>query len=169
MKSDVPKVLHPVCGKPMIQHVLDIAKTMGSLKAIIVLGHKSDMVKDALAGQATVVVQSKMLGTADAVKCTQNYFRSYRGDVLILCGDTPLLDKATVKGLIVKHKKSNAVCTFLTAVVHNPQGYGRVIRDTNGMAVAIREDKDAVGFERDIAEINTGVYCCQGKELFLAL
>ena len=71
--------------------------------------------------------------------------------------------------LIVKHKKSNAVCTFLTTVVHDPQGYGRVIRDANGMAVAIREDKDATGFERNIAEINTGVYCCQGKELFLAL
>jgi len=169
MKSDLPKVLHAVCGKPIIQYVLDIAKELGSLKIYVVLGHKIEKVKEALKGPFTAIQQKKLLGTADALKCSANYFKSYRGDVLILCGDTPLLNKMTVKKVIQKHKKSNAVCTFLTAVVHNSKGYGRVIRNQTGAAVAIREDKDAVGYERDIAEINVGVYCCQSKELFKAL
>lgn len=169
MKSGIPKVLHPVCGKPIIQYVLDIVKGLGSLKTYVVLGHKSKTVTDALTDDVVAVEQPKLLGTADAVRRAENYFRSYRGDVLILCGDTPLLDKATVKQVVQKHKKLKAVCTFLTAVVHNPKGYGRIIRDESGAAVAIREDKDTAGYERDIAEINVGVYCCQSTELFKAL
>jgi len=169
MKSVIPKVLHSVCGKPIIQYVLDVSKVLGSSKTYVVLGYKSDVVKKALAGQIVAVDQPKMLGTADAVKCVGKYFKSYRGDILILCGDTPLLDKATVKRVVQKHKKSKAACTFLTAVVQYPKGYGRIIRGEDGGAVAIREDKDADGYERDIAEINVGVFCCQGKELFKAL
>ncbi len=169
MKSDIPKVLHAICGKPIIRYVLDIAKALGSLKIYVVLGHKSDMVKKVLSESVIAVEQPKMLGTADAVKCAENYFRSYRGDVLIMCADTPLLNKATVKRIVQKHKKSKTACTFLTAVVHDPKGYGRIIRGNGGGVVAIREDKDAVGFERDIAEINVGVYCCESKELFNAL
>ncbi len=169
MKSETPKVLHSVCGKPIIRYVLDIAKSTGSLKTYVVLGHKSRKVKDVLTDSVVTVDQPKMLGTADAVKCTENYFRNYRGDILILCGDTPLLNRATVKRIVQKHKKSKTVCTFLTAVVHDPKGYGRIIRGDNGHVVAIREDKDAVGFERDIAEINVGVYCCRSKDLFQAL
>lgn len=169
MKSVIPKVLHPVCGKPIIQYVLDISKALGSLKTYVVLGYKSDVVKNTLESQIVSVDQPKMLGTADAVKCVSKYFKSYRGDVLILCGDTPLLDKTTVKRVLQKHRKSKAACTFLTTIVHNPKGYGRVIRGEDGYAVAIREDKDAVGYESDIAEINVGVYCCQSKELFKAL
>ena len=169
MKSDIPKVLHTVCGKPIMRYVLDIAKALGSLKTYVVLGHKSNVVKKVLGDSIIAVEQSKMLGTADAVKCTENYFRNYRGDVLIMCADTPLLDKATVKRVVQKRKKTKTACTFLTAVVHNPKGYGRIIRGNGGGVVAIREDKDAVGFERDIAEINVGVYCCQSKELFKAL
>jgi len=169
MKSDVPKVLHAVCGRPIIQYALDIAKTLGSLKTYVVLGYKSHAVKSVLNDHVVAIDQPKMIGTADAVKCAENYFRSYRGDVLILCGDTPLLEKATVKRLVQKHKKSKAACTFLTAVVHDPRGYGRVIRDGSGSVVSIREDKDASGYERDIAEINAGVYCCESKALFSAL
>ncbi|MCK4881882.1 MAG: NTP transferase domain-containing protein [Candidatus Omnitrophica bacterium] len=169
MKSDVPKVLHAICGKPIIRYVLDIARALGSLKTYAVLGHKSNKVKEILSDDVVVVEQPKMLGTADAVKCAENYFQNYRGDVLILCADTPLLDKATVKRVVQHQRKSKTACTFLTAVVHNPKGYGRVIRGNGGRVVAIREDKDAVGFERDIAEINVGVYCCQSKELFNAL
>ena len=169
MKSDVPKVLHSVCGKPIIRHVLDVVKGLGSLKTYLVLGHKSDVIKAALTDELVFVKQPKMLGTADAVKCTQNYFKGDAGNVLILCGDTPLLSKGTVKKVLQKHKKSGAVCTLLTTVVHDPSGYGRIIRDDNGRAVAIREDRDATGYERDIGEINVGVYCCQSKDLFKAL
>jgi len=169
MKSDIPKVLHTVCGKPIIQYILDIAKTLGSLKTFVVLGHKSNTVMDTLEDKFIVIEQTKLLGTADAVRSAQNFFKSYSGDVLIMCGDTPLLDKVSVKQVVQKHKKSKATCTFLTTIVHNPNGYGRIIREESGGAVAIREDKDATGYERDIAEINVGVYCCKSKELFKAL
>ncbi len=169
MKSDTPKVLHQVCGKPMLQYVLDISKSVGSLKTCVVLGHKCDSVKDFLSKDFLTVEQKKLLGTADAVKCTEKYFKNHKGNVLILCGDTPLLNKSVIKNIVKRHKKREAVCTFLTAVVHNPEGYGRIIRDESGKVVAIREDNDAVGLERDLAEINVGVYCFKAQELFKAL
>jgi bifunctional UDP-N-acetylglucosamine pyrophosphorylase/glucosamine-1-phosphate N-acetyltransferase len=116
-----------------------------------------------------IVEQPKLLGTADAVKRVQRRLAGYRGDVLILCGDTPLLRKSIIKTLIRKHRKTQAHLTMLTAVVHDPQGYGRIIRDPKGRITAIREDKDAVGLERNIAEINVGVYCIKAPELFAGL
>lgn len=170
MKSDVPKVLHHVCGVPILGYVADIAKAVGSLKTYIVLGHKADEVKDFLGTKGyTYLRQRKLLGTADAVRSAENQLRSFRGDVLILCGDTPLLNKDVIKTLVKTHKKSGALATFLTTVVHNPSGYGRVIRDAIGNVTAIREDKDAAGLERNIAEINVGVYCFKAKELYQGL
>ena len=169
MKSDVPKVLHEVCGRAVIEYVIDVARAAGSLKTYIVLGHKMDEVKEHLEEDLIVVAQKKLLGTADAVRSAEKYFRNFNGDVLILCGDTPLLHSATIKNIVNKHRRSRAACTFLTAVVHNPQGYGRIIRGEQGPVVAIREDKDAEGLERNIAEINVGVYCFQSKFLFQAL
>jgi bifunctional UDP-N-acetylglucosamine pyrophosphorylase/glucosamine-1-phosphate N-acetyltransferase len=168
MKSATPKVLHKVCGKPIIQYVLDVANAVGSQKIFTVVGHKSDKLESFL-GDVVTVEQKKLLGTADAVKSAQNHFRSFNGSVLVMCGDTPLLKKETIRTLIRKHKKSKSVCTFLTTVVHNPEGYGRIIRDEVGKVVAIREDKDASGFELNIAEINVGVYCFNSKELFSGL
>lgn len=169
MKSELPKVLHEVCGKSIIQHVLDLCSTLGSQKTYVVLGHKINEIKEAIGKQFQIVEQKNPLGTANAVSSCQSYFKGYRGDVLIVCGDTPLLNKSVIKQLIRKHKKTKSVCTLLTTVLHNPQGYGRIIRDTSGHLVAIREDKDAVGFERDIAEINVGVYCVNAVELFNVL
>ncbi len=169
MKSDLPKVLHKVCGKPILQYILDLAKDVGSLKTYVVLGHKSDVVKEFLGKEAIGVLQKKLLGTADAIKTVSNYFRGDKGDVLILSGDTPLLNPETIKKLIAKHRRSKAICTFLTAVVNNPEGYGRVIRDGKNMAIAIREEKDANDDERLIKEINVGVYCFQSRLLFDAV
>ena len=169
MRSDRPKVLHEVCGKPIVEYVLDAAKAVGSLKTYIVVGYKGDAVKKQLGSGPIVVRQPKLSGTADAVRRVAGHFQNYRGDVLILCGDTPLLNKTVIKELVGKHKRSKAVCTFLTAIVGDPQGYGRIIRDERGQVVAIREDKDALDHERNIAEINVGVYCVQGRTLFGAL
>lgn len=169
MKSDVPKVLHKVCGKTIIQYVLDITQAIGSQKTIVVLGHKIQEVRENLPAEIEIVEQKKLLGTADAIKSAHSHLNSFNGDVLVLCGDTPLLTKETVKNIVRKHKKTQAACTFLTAVVQNPQGYGRIIRDQSGHAVAIREDKDASGPEREIAEINAGVYCFDCQELYSAL
>lgn len=169
MKSDVPKVLHEVCGKPIVEYVLDAAQAAGSLKTYVVVGYKGDAVKKRLAPGLIMVRQPKLSGTADAVRRVAGHLRNYHGDVLVLCGDTPLLNKMVIKELVGKHKKSKAVCTFLTATVDDPQGYGRVIRDEHGNVVAIREDKDALEHERNIAEINVGVYCVQSHGLFRAL
>lgn len=169
MKSDIPKVLHTICGRPIIQYVLDAAKAAGSSKTYIVLGHQAQAVQDHVGKEVIAVQQKRLLGTADAIKCVEKYLKGYRGNVLILCGDTPVLKKATVKDLIRRHQRTNAVGTLLTAVVHNPQGYGRIIRDEAGAVKSIREDKDAVGYEKDIAEINAGVYCFRASELFQAL
>jgi len=169
MKSDCPKALHEVCGKPIIEYVLDVAQAAGSLKTYVVVGHKGDLVKKRIGAGLIMVRQPKLSGTADAVRRVAGHLKNYRGDVLILCGDTPLLNKAVIKELVGKHKRSKAVCTFLTATVDDPQGYGRVIRNERGDVVAIREDKDAVEYEKDIAEINVGVYCVRSRELFGAL
>lgn len=169
MKSDVPKVLHHVCGVPIIQYVLNITKAMGSEKTYVVLGHKSETIQEYLPKDLVVVEQKKQLGTADAVRSTESQLKSFKGNVLILCGDTPLLTKETIKQIVRKHQSTKSACTFLTGVVHDPQGYGRIIRDQNGRAVAIREDKDATGLERDIAEINAGVYCFRSQDLFETL
>jgi bifunctional UDP-N-acetylglucosamine pyrophosphorylase/glucosamine-1-phosphate N-acetyltransferase len=169
MKSEVPKVLQPICGEPMIHYVLKVVKAVGSLKTYVVLGHKMGTVKQALPENLVVVPQKNQNGTAAAVQCVEKELKNYAGHVLILCGDTPLLDKKVIKSLVQKHKKKKAACTFLSAVVHHPQGYGRVIRDLSGTAAAIREDKDASGLEKSIAEINVGVYCFQSKVLFQLL
>lgn len=169
MKSDTPKVLHTICGKTILRYILDIAESVGSLKTYVVLGHKNEKVEEHLPKECVSVLQKQLKGTADAVKTVGRYFKSFRGNVLILCGDTPLLNSTTVKTLVRRHKKTKSACTFLTTVVHNPHGYGRVIRDEGGKVVAIREDKDAIGLERNIAEINVGVYCFKAIELFKAL
>ncbi len=169
MKSEIPKVLHTICGDPIINYVLKVVKAVGSLKTYVVLGHKRKLIEQKLPDDLFVVEQKKQTGTASAVQCVESQLKGYSGDVLLLCGDTPLLNKKVIKTLVQKHKKKKAQCTFLTAVVLNPQGYGRIIRDLSGKAAAIREDKDAIGLERNIAEINVGVYCFQSKVLFALL
>ncbi|MBF0385586.1 MAG: NTP transferase domain-containing protein [Candidatus Omnitrophica bacterium] len=165
MKSERPKVLHKVCGRPIIHYVLDIAEAAGSLKTIAVLGYKSEEVKAQLPKGCLTVIQKKLLGTADAVRSALPGLGGFRGDILILSGDTPLLDKTVLRALIARHRKTKAACTFLTSVVPDPYGYGRIIRDDKGMAVAIREDKDATGLQKEIAEINVGLYCIDAFEL----
>ena len=169
MNSDCPKVLHEVCGKPIVEYVLAAAKAAGSLKTYVVVGYKGDIVRKRLGVGPIMIRQPKLSGTADAVRRVAGHLKNYRGDILILCGDTPLLNKTVIKELVDKHKESKTVCTFLTATVGDPQGYGRVIRNDGGEVIAIREDKDAVGDEKDIAEINVGVYCVESRALFSAL
>jgi len=165
MKSSRVKVLHEVCGKALVDYVVAISRCVGSLKTCVVVGHQHQDVRAHLAKDVAVVVQKKLLGTADAVKAARAAI-SGTGDVLILCGDTVLLRSTTVKQLIQKHRLSKAACTFLTAQVECPAGYGRVVRDGCGAVVAIREDKDASAEEKAIREINVGVYCVQGAALF---
>ena len=169
MKSRVPKVLHALRGKPLIRHVLDAVRAAGSLKTYVVLGYQGDQVREVLGPDVVAYEQKNLLGTADAVRQGERFFRNYSGDIVILCGDTPLLRKETIRGLIRRHRRTRAVCTFLTASVEDSRGYGRVIRDARGQAVAIREEKDATAEEKKIPEINVGVYCIRKEALFPAL
>lgn len=165
MKSDMPKVLHPVCGRPMLAYVIEAVRSVGSLISYVVVGHEAEKVKKFLGPDIKTVVQKDLLGTADAVRCAEGELKDFKGDVLVLCGDTPLLRAETLKALIKTHRQTGASCTVLTTVVSNPSGYGRIIRGADGQAVAIREDKDLLKSERSIREINVGVYCFKSESL----
>lgn len=169
MRSEIPKVLHKVCGKPVLNYVLDIAKSLRSLKTYVVVGHGSQKVKDAVGDGVDFVQQDRLLGTADAVNRCTSYLKNYQGTILVLCGDTPLLSKDSVAALLKKHHRSGDSATVLTAIVDNPHGYGRIVRETQGCIKAIREEKDATVTENKIKEINAGVYCFRSKDLFGAL
>ena len=166
MKSDVPKVLHNVCGKPIISYVLDVVKSAGSLKTYMVLGHKRQDIENYVGKGINFVEQKKLLGTADAVRSVEKSLKGYKGDILVLCGDTPLLNKDVIRSIVKKHRKLKAACTMLTAKVSNPKGYGRIIRDDRQSVIAIREEKDADKKECEINEINVGVYCFKSEDLF---
>lgn len=168
MKSGEAKVLHQVCGQPMIDYVVEAAKTVSSL-TYVVLGHLGERVKAHLGQGVVCVRQKKLLGTADAIRSVAPHLKNYSGDVLILCGDAPLLAKETLQRLVKGHRQTNASCTFLTAELEDAFGYGRVIRNRDGNPVAIREEKDASDDERAINEINTGIYCFKTKDLLAGL
>ncbi len=169
MQSQVPKVLHAVCGQAIIDYVIEVARKLGSLKIYAVLGFKSDEVKSYLPETIQTVVQKKLLGTADAIRSCAPHFKNYRRDVLILSGDTPLLDSKIVGQVVKTHRHSKAALTFLTAIVPQPSGYGRIIRNYQGQVTAIREEKDAHNAEKAIQEINVGVYCFDGPTLFRSI
>jgi bifunctional UDP-N-acetylglucosamine pyrophosphorylase/glucosamine-1-phosphate N-acetyltransferase len=166
MKSEVPKVLHKVCGKPVIDYVLDITRNLRSLKTYVVVGHGSQKVKDAVGDGVQFVRQDRLLGTADAVNRCAAYLKGYKGTILVLCGDTPVLSKDIVASLLRQHVRSKASATVLTAHMDNPQGYGRIVRFDQGPIRAIREQKDASDNEVKIKEINAGAYCFNSKEIF---
>ncbi len=169
MKSETPKVLHQVAGRPILEYVLEITKQLRSLKTYVVVGHGADAVKTVIGDEPEYILQDKLLGTADAVNRCASAFKNFNGTVLILCGDTPLLSKAIVAELLKKHKRSNATATVLTAILSDPHGYGRMVRDAKGNLQAIREQKDTNVDEDKINEINVGVYCFKSAALFNAL
>ena len=169
MKSELPKVLHAVAGRPMIEYVLDITRRVRSLTNYVVVGFGADKVKKTLGSSLTYVLQDQQLGTGDAVKRVIPYLKSYNGDVLILCGDTPLLSEDIVGDLIKKHRHAKSAVTVLTARLNDASGYGRIIRNAQGDFIAIREQKNATDSERAIKEINVGVYCFKAKLLVAAV
>ena len=169
MKSSHPKVLHQVCGKAMVRHVLDAAEAAGSKRNIIVVGFGADEVRAELGNAAEVVVQAEQLGTGHAVLQAEPLLRDERGTVMVLCGDTPLLTGALVKRLYEEHVKAGAKATVLTAVMPDATGYGRVIRTAAGDVEKIVEHKDATEEERAVQEVNSGIYCFEKEALFSAL
>ncbi|HOV79147.1 MAG TPA: bifunctional UDP-N-acetylglucosamine diphosphorylase/glucosamine-1-phosphate N-acetyltransferase GlmU [Bacillota bacterium] len=169
MKSRLPKVLHKLCGKPMLSYVVEAASAAGVQKIVVVVGHGADLVAREVEGAALVAVQSEQLGTGHALMQAGPHFGGFSGQILVLCGDIPLISPATLAGLVESHRASGAAATVMTAEVENPEGYGRVVRDGHGRVRKIVEQKDASPEERQIREINTGIYCFEAAGLFDAL
>jgi bifunctional UDP-N-acetylglucosamine pyrophosphorylase / glucosamine-1-phosphate N-acetyltransferase len=169
MKSHKPKVLHPVCGRPMIGYILDLVKALRVNDTVAVLGYKHETVAKELASGVKVALQKKLIGTADAVKQAMPLVKGSSNTVLVLYGDTPLLKKETITKLLKYHISNKSDATLLTAQLDKPAGYGRVIRDKYFSVSGIVEDKDADDFQKDIKEINTGIICFSKKSLVSAL
>ncbi|EGO64140.1 bifunctional UDP-N-acetylglucosamine diphosphorylase/glucosamine-1-phosphate N-acetyltransferase GlmU [Acetonema longum] len=169
MKSALPKVLHTVGGKPMVQHVLDAARGAGANQCIVVIGFGAESVAETIGGQAQFVVQAEQLGTGHAMMQAKPALTGKQGTVMILCGDTPLLSRDTLELLQRVHANSRAAATVLTALMPDPTGYGRVVRDGAGQVVKIVEQKDADAAELAVREVNTAIYCFEQQHLFAAL
>lgn len=159
MKSSLPKVLHKVCGKEMIGHVVDAVRETGVTKTIVVIGYKGEMVKKVLNGDAETVYQEKQLGTGHAVKVALPALSEACDTVIVLYGDTPLVRASTIKEFIAYHNKGGYGATVLTVKVNDPTGYGRIIRDASGHITGIVEERDATPEQKGIEEINSGIYC----------
>ncbi|WP_454193199.1 bifunctional UDP-N-acetylglucosamine diphosphorylase/glucosamine-1-phosphate N-acetyltransferase GlmU [Paenibacillus sp. Marseille-Q7038] len=169
MKSKLYKVLHPVCGKPMVGHVLDTVGQAGVTRNIVVVGHGAEAVKSYLGSAADYVLQEQQLGTGHAVKMAKDMLGKEEGTTIVICGDTPLVTKETLEGLMELHESRGAAATVLTAHMDNPAGYGRVIRSSEGSVTKIVEQKDCNPEEDAVQEINTGTYCFDNAKLFAAL
>ena len=170
MKSDLPKVLHIVDDKPMLIHVIGLAKSINSERIINILGHEKNLVIKAIQSEnVEYVIQEPQLGTGHAVQQTEQLLKDFDGDVLVLSGDVPLLRKSTIEKMLKIHREADNGATVLTAVFKDPHGYGRVIRKNNDTLDYIIEEKDCDDEQRKIKEINAGIYIFKSKELFPAL
>ncbi|MBC5638404.1 bifunctional UDP-N-acetylglucosamine diphosphorylase/glucosamine-1-phosphate N-acetyltransferase GlmU [Ornithinibacillus sp. BX22] len=169
MKSKLYKVLHPVLGKPMVQHVLEQVKAVGLEEVVTVVGFGSDKVKEHLGNDSKFALQEEQLGTGHAVMQAEELLMDKEGTTIVVCGDTPLITKETFEQLFEHHEKEGSKATILTAKAPNPFGYGRVIRNEQNEVERIVEQKDASPEELQVDEINTGTFCFDNKALFGAL
>lgn len=167
MKSDIPKVLHKVCGAPMLQYALEAARDAGLEQIRVVIGYGGERITEYFAGaNVEWIEQKEQLGTGHAVMTAAAMYKGFRGDVVILYGDVPLLKAATVSALLDAHRRAKALCTVLAAKVDDPAGYGRIVRNKGGALKAIVEHRDATKAQLKIKEINSGIMAFDGTTLF---
>lgn len=170
MKSEVPKVLHPVLGRPMLSYVYDATLSLNPKRIAVVVGHGAEDVKKvSTSKKLTYVTQTKQLGTGHAANCAQDALKNFKGNILIINGDFPLITSSTLKKFVRQHDKNGADLSILTALVDDPTGYGRIKRGPDGNPEGIVEEKDATREERFIDEINSGTYCVKSGFLWNAL
>ena len=170
MRSDMPKVLHKVCGRELCRWVIGAAKAAGAETTVAVIGHKAELVREKLDGECNFAVQSEQLGTGHAVMQAEEFIKAAAGgNVVILNGDTPLITADTIKKAIEAHEASGNKATVITAELDDATGYGRIVRDSSGGVVKIVEHKDATDKERAIKEINSGMYVFSAESLLFAL
>jgi bifunctional UDP-N-acetylglucosamine pyrophosphorylase/glucosamine-1-phosphate N-acetyltransferase len=167
MKSRRPKVLHALCGRPLLAYVMDAARGAGAKSIIVVAGGATPEVRAyAESDGAHVVIQPEPKGTGDAVVKACPLLAGFSGDILILCGDAPLLGASELLALVECHRREANSATILTAHVDDPTGYGRIVRGTDTRVMRIVEEADATNEERAINEVNTGAYCIRPAALF---
>jgi bifunctional UDP-N-acetylglucosamine pyrophosphorylase/glucosamine-1-phosphate N-acetyltransferase len=168
MRSQMAKVLHPLCGKALVDHVIGANQAAGIADIAVVVGYQAEAVRAHLPEDVAVFEQKEQLGTGHAVMQALPFFEGFDGNVLILVGDAPLIRGETLKGLVKVHEEGHYAATVLTANFEHPTGYGRIVKDGDTL-VKIVEEKDATDAERQIHEINSGMYCFDAKALCLAL
>ncbi len=169
-RDDIPKVCNLILGKPLIQYVVDQAKVLSATKIICIVGHKQEIVREALRDEPVLFAeQLHQLGTGHAVLQTADLLSDFDGDVIVLSGDVPLLRESTLRSLMAKHHSGNLAATVLTAIAENPTGYGRVVRTSEDYFDKVVEHKDANENQLSIAEINSGIYVFDSKKLFAEL
>jgi bifunctional UDP-N-acetylglucosamine pyrophosphorylase/glucosamine-1-phosphate N-acetyltransferase len=172
MKSQLPKVLHSISGRPMIEHVLRAADALAPTTVTVIVGHRAELVRQRLSGTGwrnlQFALQEPQRGTAHALQQAEAVLAGHAGTVILLSGDVPLLKTTTLQGLLDTHRRANAAATVVTATVDRPYGYGRIVR-TKGRIARIVEERDASPAERQIKEINSGIYAFDLAPLFDAL
>lgn len=164
MKSDLPKVLHEIDGKTMVEYVIDAAREAGAEDICLVVGHKAELVKERVGTGVTYALQEEQLGTGHAVKCAMDFIGT-DGDTMILCGDTPIITGATLQELLTYHKQNEMKVTVLSTLLEDATGYGRIVRNEAGDFLKIVEQKDATPEEQAIREINSGMYVFRSADL----
>ncbi|MGI6143351.1 MAG: bifunctional UDP-N-acetylglucosamine diphosphorylase/glucosamine-1-phosphate N-acetyltransferase GlmU [bacterium] len=169
MKSRLPKVMHRVCGKPMLAYVLEAAREAGVNDIIVVISPEGEMIRETFGDQVRYVYQRERLGTGHAVLQAVNEIPPEVDTLLVLSGDTPLLSPQLLQDLLATHRAEAAAATLVTTRLPDPTGYGRIVRDQEGRVLRIVEETDAGPGERAIKEVNAGVYAFQRQQLFAAL
>ncbi|MEA3399863.1 MAG: bifunctional UDP-N-acetylglucosamine diphosphorylase/glucosamine-1-phosphate N-acetyltransferase GlmU [Armatimonadota bacterium] len=169
MRSDVPKPLHEVAGRPMIDHVLRTIGELGPERCIVVVGVGAERVVEAISGRADTCEQPEQRGTGHAAICAQPALEGFEGEVLITYADIPLVKSETLRALVAHHRAEGAAATVLTTEMDDPTGYGRIVRDASGAVSGIVEHADASDEQLAIREINTGIYVFEAGALSAAL
>lgn len=170
MKSDIPKVLHQIRGKPMIHYVVKTVESLRCASVVVVVGFQEEKVREVLNGKkVNFVLQKEQLGTGHAVLQTEDAVKNSENDVLVLYGDMPLVKPQTLKEFIDDHISTDSKLSVITTNMENPSNYGRVVRDDDFRIMKIVEEKDASEEEKNIKEINTGIYCVNKNFLFSTL
>jgi bifunctional UDP-N-acetylglucosamine pyrophosphorylase/glucosamine-1-phosphate N-acetyltransferase len=170
MKSDLPKVLHTIMDRPMVLYVIDSVKKLSPDHTIVVVGYQADRVREACRGAGVeFVLQEEQLGTGHAVMQCEKSLGNFDGTIMVINGDVPCLTADTLGAFLRYHTGEGAAGTVLTARLADPAGYGRIVRGDDGSLLKIVEHKDATESERDIREINSGLFCFDKKALFSAL
>lgn len=171
MGSDLPKVLLPVCGRPMVRYVLDAVRAAGVERMVVVVGHRAELVQSELAGESgvTFAEQLEQLGTGHAVMMCRDALAAHVGSVLILAGDSPMVQVSSLRAVLAEFASRRPACLLGTASKTDPTGLGRIVRDAAGSFQAIVEEKDASPDQRAITEVNMSTYVFESADLLWAL